>query len=119
MADLGGRTIAFLEGRRATELADLITRHNGVPLAAPCLREVHQPGSPVLQGSIQRVLDAAPAVLIFMTGVGTTTVFDVASGSFELAMRCAAWLLAPLISRAAVSGSTPGTTTSSCCSLVR
>ena len=32
-----------LEGRRGVELADLIRRHNGVPLAAPCLREVHTP----------------------------------------------------------------------------
>ena len=41
MADLRGRTIAFLEGRRAAELASLIERHHGVPLAAPSLRELH------------------------------------------------------------------------------
>ncbi len=78
MADLRQRVVAFLEGRRTAELADLILRHNGVPLAAPCLREVHSPDSPVLQASIQRVLDAQPDVTIFLTGVGTATVFEAA-----------------------------------------
>jgi uroporphyrinogen-III synthase len=76
MADLQQRVIAFLEGRRTLELADLIQRHNGVPLAAPCLREVHTPDSPVLQESISRVLDRSIHTVIFLTGVGTATVFD-------------------------------------------
>ena len=76
MADLQRRVIAFLEGRRSAELADLIQRHNGVPLAAPCLRELHSPDSPVLQASISRALDAAFEVAIFLTGVGTSTIFE-------------------------------------------
>ena len=67
MADLQRRVIAFLEGRRTAELSDLIQRHNGIPLAAPCLREVHTPDSPLLQVSIQRVLDADVGVAIFLT----------------------------------------------------
>jgi uroporphyrinogen-III synthase len=79
VADLQGKTVAFLEGRRAAELADLITRHNGVPLAAPCVREVHTPDAPELQASLVRVLDAERLdVGIFLTGVGTRTVFDAA-----------------------------------------
>jgi uroporphyrinogen-III synthase len=78
VADLQGRVVAFLEGRRSTELADLIRRHNGVPLAAPCLREVHSPDAPELRSAVQRVCDADVAVAIFLTGVGTTTVFDAA-----------------------------------------
>src|SRR5689334_3472397 len=79
VADLGGRTVAFLEGRRATELASLISRHNGVPLAAPCVREVHTPDAPELQASLARVLDAERLdVAIFLTGVGTLTVFEAA-----------------------------------------
>src|SRR5204862_5696019 len=58
VADLQGRVVAFLEGRRSAELADLIARHNGVPLAAPCVREVHTPDAPELQASLARVLDA-------------------------------------------------------------
>src|SRR2546421_9017533 len=78
VADLQRRVIAFLEGRRTTELADLIGRHNGVPLAAPCLREVHRPDAPSLRAEVARVCDARVAVAIFLTGVGTTTVFEAA-----------------------------------------
>jgi uroporphyrinogen-III synthase len=79
VADLGGRVVAFLEGRRSGDLADLIRRHNGVPLPAPCLREVHQPEAPALQAALARAL-AAPNLLltIFLTGVGTQTVFAAA-----------------------------------------
>jgi uroporphyrinogen-III synthase len=78
MADLQRRVVAFLEGRRCAELADLIERHNGIPLAAPCLREVHTPDSPILQESIRRALESDLDVAIFLTGVGTATVFDAA-----------------------------------------
>src|ERR1700716_4479416 len=78
MADLQGKIVAFLEGRRTAELADLIQRHNGVPLAAPCLREVHRPDAPSLQAEVTGVLDADLTVAIFLTGVGTTTVFEAA-----------------------------------------
>src|SRR5260370_32415483 len=78
MPDLQRKAVAFLEGRRASELADLIQRHNGVPLAAACLREVHRPDAPSLQAEVARVCDADLAVAIFLTGVGTTTVFEAA-----------------------------------------
>jgi uroporphyrinogen-III synthase len=92
VADFQGKVVAFLEGRRATELADLIARHNGRPLAAPCLREVHSPDSPALQATVQRVCDADIAVAIFLTGVGTSTVFDAArhmGGEADLRRRLA------------------------------
>jgi hypothetical protein len=71
MADLQRKVVAFLEGRRTAELADLIQRHNGVPLAAPCLREVHRPDAPSLQAEVAGVLDADLAVAIFLTGRAT------------------------------------------------
>jgi uroporphyrinogen-III synthase len=78
MPDLQRNVVAFLEGRRTTELADLIQRHNGVPLAAPCLREVHRPDAPSLQAEVGRVCDSDLGVAIFLTGVGTITVFEAA-----------------------------------------
>src|SRR6185369_7042086 len=78
MADLRRSVIAFLEGRRSAELADLIHRHNGVPLAAPCLREVHSPEAPELQAAVKRVLETNLDGAVFLTGVGTTTVFEAA-----------------------------------------
>ncbi len=85
MADLQQRVVAFLEGRRTAELADLIQRHNGVPLAAPCLREVHTPDSPVLQQSIEDVLAAELSIGIFLTGVGTSTIFEAAEHMHRVA----------------------------------
>jgi uroporphyrinogen-III synthase len=76
MADLHRRVVAYLEGRRTAELADLIERHNGIPFPAPCLREVHTPDSPELQASIAHVLAADLSIAIFFTGVGTTTIFQ-------------------------------------------
>src|SRR6266851_3306247 len=58
VADLQRRVVAFLEGRRTAELADLIQRHNGVALAAPCLREVHRPEAASLQQEVATVCDA-------------------------------------------------------------
>src|ERR1700716_4330298 len=78
MPDLQRQVVAFLEGRRTAELADLIQRHNGVPLAAPCLREVHRPTAPSLHAEVAAVCGADLAVAIFLTGVGTTTVFEAA-----------------------------------------
>jgi uroporphyrinogen-III synthase len=78
MVDLQRKVVAFLEGRRTAELADLIQRHNGVPLAAPCLREVHRPEAASLQAEVGRVCDAGIGVAIFLTGVGTSTVFEAA-----------------------------------------
>jgi uroporphyrinogen-III synthase len=78
MPDLQHHVIAFLEGRRTQEMADLIRRHNGVPLAAPCLREVHSPDSPSLRREVARVCEADLAVAIFLTGVGTATVVEAA-----------------------------------------
>ena len=76
LADLQRRVVAFLEGRRSAELANLIARHNGIPVAAPSLREVHAPDSPILQDSIHRVLDSDLDTAIFLTAAGTATVFD-------------------------------------------
>src|SRR5947209_5903908 len=59
-------------------MADLIVRHKGVPLAAPCLREVHSPAAPHLQSSLTTVLNADVRAAIFLTGVGTTTIFEAA-----------------------------------------
>lgn len=78
MADLQGRVVAFLEARRATELASLIQRHGGVPYSAPCLREVHDPATPDLAGAVERLCDPAVAAAIFLTGVGTATIFEAA-----------------------------------------
>jgi uroporphyrinogen-III synthase len=76
--DLGGHSVAFLEARRAPELASLIRRHHGQPLAAPCLQEVHQPDAPELQAALDALLAPATRLSLFLTGVGTSTIFAAA-----------------------------------------
>src|SRR5437764_5250540 len=78
MADLGGRVVAFLEARRATEMASLITRHHGVPFSAPCLREVHRPDAPELATAVALLCGDDVEVAVFLTGVGTQTIIDAA-----------------------------------------
>lgn len=78
MADLQGRVIAFLEARRAAELADLIRRHRGVPYAAPCLHEVHRPEAAELGAAIQQLCRPEVGVALFLTGVGTQTILEAA-----------------------------------------
>jgi uroporphyrinogen-III synthase len=52
------------------------------------LREVHSPDSPVLQVGIRRVCDEPLDVAIFLTGVGTRTVFEAAAhGGLEARLR--------------------------------
>jgi uroporphyrinogen-III synthase len=76
--DLGGHTVAFLEARRAPELASLIVRHHGQPLAAPCLQEVHQPDAPELQAALDALLAPDTRLSLFLTGVGASTIFAAA-----------------------------------------
>ena len=78
MADLGGRVLAFLEARRSAELSDLILRHHGLPLAAPCLRELHEADAPSLVGAIQQLCDPSVGLSVFLTGVGVHTIFEAA-----------------------------------------
>ena len=78
MADLGGRVIAFLEARRTTEMASLITRHHGVPFSAPCLREMHRPDAPDLAKAVADLCGDDVAVAIFLTGAGTQTIIEAA-----------------------------------------
>jgi uroporphyrinogen-III synthase len=78
LADLQQRVVAFLESRRTEELASLIARHRGVPLAAPCLREVHDPDAPALVAAIERLCADGTDIAVFLTGVGTATLFEAA-----------------------------------------
>jgi uroporphyrinogen-III synthase len=72
---MGGRTVALLEARRASELAQLVAAYGGVPRSAPALRE--EPVDDL--GAIAAMLDrlrARPAdVVLFQTGVGTRALF--------------------------------------------
>jgi uroporphyrinogen-III synthase len=73
---LSGLTVAAFESRMATEITRLIERYGGWPLVTPVLREVplednlaaEQFGAQLLAGRID--------MCVFLTGVGTTALFD-------------------------------------------
>lgn len=72
----GHRVVAF-ESRFAGEMAELISRHHGLPQLAPAMAE-----APLEQnvGAIrfgERLFQGEIAVAVFMTGVGTRTLMEV------------------------------------------
>jgi uroporphyrinogen-III synthase len=76
LATLGGRVVACLESRNAAELADLVTRHGGIPYPAPCLREVHEPDAAETRRAVQLICGETIHIAIFLTGVGVQTIVE-------------------------------------------
>lgn len=76
MPSLGGRVVACLEARNAAELADLVTRHGGIPYPAPCLREVHEPDAAETQRAVRLIRGDEVQIAIFLTGVGVQTIVE-------------------------------------------
>jgi uroporphyrinogen-III synthase len=78
MATIGfnGLTVAAFESRMATEIARLIRRHGGVPLVTPALREIPlDDNSAALKFGVKLTTERVD-LLILLTGVGTTALFD-------------------------------------------
>jgi uroporphyrinogen-III synthase len=70
------KTVAILESRLSAQLADLIAKRGGRPLAAPALAETPDIDRDAI-ASLVRGLQARPAKLaIFQTGVGTRALFE-------------------------------------------
>lgn len=74
--DFQGLTVAAFESRMATEITRLIERYGGRPLVAPVLREVSLEDNSAVHGFGARLMAGQIDLLILMTGVGTTTLFD-------------------------------------------
>ena len=78
MATVGfnGLTVAAFESRMAVEIARLIERHGGNPLVTPALREIPlDDNSAALKFGVQLTTERVD-MLILLTGVGTTALFD-------------------------------------------
>lgn len=71
-----GLTVAAFESRMAIEIARLIQRYSGTPLVAPALREVPLEDNQAAQEFGVRLMTKQIDLLILMTGVGTTALFD-------------------------------------------
>jgi uroporphyrinogen-III synthase len=69
-------TVAAFESRMAGEITRLIERHGGKPLVTPALREVPlDDNSAALKFGVQLTTEKVD-LLILLTGVGTTALFD-------------------------------------------
>ncbi len=71
-----GLTVAAFENRMAVEITRLIERHGGNPLVTPALREIPlHDNSAALKFGVQVTTERVD-MLILLTGVGTTALFD-------------------------------------------
>jgi uroporphyrinogen-III synthase len=71
-----GMTVAAFESRMATEITRLIERYGGRPLVVPVLREVPLEDNSAAQQFGDDLLAGRIDLCIFLTGVGTTALFD-------------------------------------------
>jgi uroporphyrinogen-III synthase len=71
-----GLTVASFESRMAVEITRLIERSGGKPLVTPALREIPlDDNSAALKFGVQLTTERVD-MLVLLTGVGTTTLFD-------------------------------------------
>jgi uroporphyrinogen-III synthase len=71
-----GLTVASFESRMAIEIARLIERHGGNPLVTPALREIPlDDNSAALKFGVRLTTERVD-LLILLTGIGTTALFD-------------------------------------------
>jgi uroporphyrinogen-III synthase len=73
MRPLEGRVVALLESRKSEDIAEMVRRLGGEPVSAPAVREV--PRLEEVAEQVRRLADGAYRVVIFLTGVGGTTLF--------------------------------------------
>ena len=72
-----GLTVASFESRMAAEMTRLIKRQGGTPLVTPALRELPLEDNSAALRFGDQLLAKGLDVLILMTGVGTTTLFEI------------------------------------------
>jgi uroporphyrinogen-III synthase len=94
-----GLTVAAFESRMAVEIARLIERHGGVPLVTPALREIPlDDNSAALKFGVQLTTERVD-MLILLTGVGTTALFDLLKTRYPWSSIVAALKQTALVAR--------------------
>ena len=82
--DFGGLEVAAFESRRAEEIAKLISNCGGVPRVGPSMREVPLDDNPAVFEFAEKLLAGKIQGMIFMTGVGARTLFEVLQSRYPL-----------------------------------
>ena len=74
--------VAAFESRLATEMSELIERHNGVPVGAPSMRELPLEQNTAALDFAEQLFNHEFDVVILLTGVGTRTLAEVISTAY-------------------------------------
>jgi uroporphyrinogen-III synthase len=70
--------VALLEARMSRELSRLVEKHGGSPRCVPALREVPAGSLDVTRAVIDELVNARHELVVFMTGVAASLLFEVA-----------------------------------------
>lgn len=83
MSNFAGMRVLALESRRAKEMAALITTYGGQPLLAPAMREVALDSNSAATQFITGVIMGEFDMAIFLTGVGTRWLAEIAANTAQ------------------------------------
>lgn len=75
---LRGLTVGLLQARHGREFAALIEKHGGVPVHAPCMREVGAKDSDAVRAALRRAVEGPLDMAVFLTGCGAAALFGAA-----------------------------------------
>ena len=101
MASTGfnGLTVATFESRMAVEIARLIERHRGNPLVTPALCEIPLDDNSAALTFGDRLITGQVDMLILLTGVGATAMFDLLKTRYPWSSIVAALKQTALVAR--------------------
>jgi len=98
-ANLRGLKVVSFESRRAKEIAELIRRYGGEPIAAPSMREIPLSENHAALELLPQLEAGKFELLILMTGVGTRTLNEVLLTKYSQERISAALRKARLVAR--------------------
>src|ERR1700693_4590518 len=96
---LTGLKVATFESRMATAMADLISRHGGIPISAPAVREIPLEENPAALEFAKELLAGRIDLVVLLTGVGTSALVAAVETAFPRAEFLAALGRIPTIVR--------------------
>ena len=94
-----GLTVASFESRMAREMTRLIEHHSGHARVVPALREIPIQDNPAALRFGAKLIDGSVDILILMTGIGTTTLFDILRSRHPMASIIAGLTHTALVAR--------------------
>ncbi|MCE9536264.1 MAG: uroporphyrinogen-III synthase, partial [Nitrospirae bacterium] len=94
-----GLTVAAFESRMAREMTRLIEHHGGQARVVPALREIPIQDNPAALRFGAKLIDGSVDILILMTGIGTTTLFDILRSRHPMASIIAGLTHTALVAR--------------------